>query len=358
MIRIHNDFTGGNICLKELRGNVAILQNELRDTEGDWFYWAFCVEGAAGQEITFSFGNHRIGYFGPAVSHDLCEWRWLGDCNGNSFTYRFGEKENKVYFAHHMLYHPDRFHALCESKGLHVSELCKSRKGRSVPCLTLGEGEASVVFTSRHHACESTGTYVLEGVIDELCSAPLADARILLIPFVDYDGVVDGDQGKSRSPHDHNRDYIDEPLYPEIRAIKQYVDTYGINYGFDLHSPWHKGGENDKIFIVRNRIDKIDRFDMFSKIFASEITKNSVSYAEANDHPPMTTWNQQPSSNFAYTMHMRPDCKLALSLESAYFGTADNRISQEKLIELGRCFARATKKYIEQTRSACFSNKK
>ena len=347
MIKIHNDFTGGNIRVKELSDTTVVLENELRDTEGTWFYWAFCVEGAQGRSLTFKLEPNRLGYFGPAVSHDLCEWHWLGECDGDSFTYSFAENESKVYFAHSMLYHPDRFARLCEKHGLVSDELCISRKGRSVPCLRIGEGERSIIFTARHHACESTGSYVLEGIIDELMHSPIQNSHILFVPFVDYDGVVDGDQGKSRIPHDHNRDYIDNPLYPEVRAIQKHAETYGCNYGFDLHSPWHRGGVNDKIFVVRNRTDKLDRYDRFSDIFESEITESSMSYSKENDFPPCYDWNQ-PSANFGYTMNTRPECVLAFSLESAYFGTPANKVSADRLIELGRCFVRAINKYFER----------
>ena len=69
-----------------------------------------------------------------------------------------------------------------------------------------------------------------------------------------------------------------------------------------------------------------------------------MKYSHTNDFPPLTAWNQ-PSANFAYTTNSHPDCRLAFSLESAYFGTEDDRVSGEKLVELGRCFARAVKKY-------------
>ena len=345
-MRIHGDFIGGNICVKEISGDTALLENQLRDTEGDWFYWAFCVEGAEGRTLTFKMQNNRLGYWGPAVSYDLEEWHWLDACDENSFTYTFGKDEKKVYFAHHMLYHPKRFDALCCNLNLNISELCKSRKERSVPCLHIGNDEKSVIFTARHHACESTGNYVLEGVIRELAKNPIDGARVLVVPFVDYDGVVDGDQGKSRAPHDHNRDYIEEPIYPEVRSICSHMNSYGCHYGFDFHSPWHKGGTNDKIFVVRNLIEKEAEFNLFSSIFESEISENSMKYRKENDYPPCTNWNQ-PSTSFGYTTNNRQECRLAFTLESAYFGTQDNKISGEKLVELGKCFARAVKKYIK-----------
>ena len=38
--------------LKQTEKDVY-LENQLRDTDKDWFYRAFCVENAAGKEITF-----------------------------------------------------------------------------------------------------------------------------------------------------------------------------------------------------------------------------------------------------------------------------------------------------------------
>ena len=339
-MKIHNGFTGGNISVNKTDGNNVYLKNELRDTAGDWFYWAFCVEDAQGKELTFHFEKTRLGYWGPAVSYDLQNWHWLDDCDGDSFTYRFAENETKVYFAHHMLYHPEKFFAFSKDKGLEITELCKSRKGRSVPCVRLGNGGISIILTARHHACESTGNYVLEGVLDELADSLPDDISVLCVPFVDYDGVIDGDQGKSRKPHDHNRDYIDNPIYPEVYAIKKYAEEYGCNYAFDFHSPWHKGDENDTIFIVRNCIEKNDRFEQFADILESAITENSMDYKKSNDHPPLTGWNQ-PSTSFAYTMCTKPECDIAFTLENTYFGTSQNKTSPKRLFELGKAFAKA-----------------
>ena len=59
---LHKDFLGGNIKVIEQKGNTFILENEIRDTKGDWFYWAFCVEGAENQTVTFKFNQaFRVG---------------------------------------------------------------------------------------------------------------------------------------------------------------------------------------------------------------------------------------------------------------------------------------------------------
>lgn len=341
---IHQNFVGGNIRVKARQGNHFFLENELRDTEGDWFYWAFCVENAEAGSFVFEMQKHRIGYFGPAVSTDLLHWEWLGAGEENSFTYTFKGGET-LYFAHHMLYHADRFASFAQAHGLELLELCKSLGGRSVPCVQMGEGEISIFLTARHHACESTGSYVLEGVLSELCEHPLENARIFAVPFVDFDGVMNGDQGKSRRPHDHNRDYTDAPIYPEVAAILAHAEKHGVNYGFDFHSPWHKGGENDWVFAVRNMEEKIWKNDRFAALLEGEMTEDCMRYRAANDHPPCIGWNK-PGPNFSRTMNLRPECDLAFTLESAYFGEADNIVSPERLISLGRAFARAMKRYI------------
>ena len=349
-MNIHQNFIGGNITVTKQTEKDVYLQNQIRDTNMDWFYWAFCVENAGGKEITFHMQPVRLGYWGPAVSHDLKTWHWLDSVDGDTFTYKFGKDENKVYFAHSMLYHPERFSELADELSLNTFELCKSRKGRGVPAYSFGDGQISIILTARHHACESTGSYVLEGVLRELSKNPIKNSRVLCVPFTDYDGVIDGDQGKARIPHDHNRDYLgNESIYPETSAIQSYADKFGCNYGFDFHSPWHNSGENDQIFIVRNSGEKLAQTEKFSRIFEKQITGNSMKYSSENDHQPMTGWNQ-PSTNFGFTMMHRPECEIAFSLECAYFGTEDNKISPEKMIELGRCYAKALKEYINDVK--------
>lgn len=343
---VHDNFIGGNIRILRREGNTYFLDSELRDTEGDWFYWAFCVENACGQTLTFRFPSMRLGYFGPAVSYDLDRWKWLGKCTDDSFTYTFGKDEKVVWFAHSMLYHPARFYRFAERAKLDVLELCRSDKGRIVPYVRLGCGNRKILLTARHHACESTGSYVLEGVLDGLLKGPLPDTEVICIPFVDFDGVMDGDQGKNRRPHDHNRDYISgqKSLYPEVCAIRVLAEK-GVEYAFDFHSPWHCGGENDTVFIVRPSAGKQREYDRFSEAFESSLNENALFYQRKNDHQPDTGWNSSKSENFSCYMSGVADAQLAFSLETAYFGTKDNVFTQSRAVETGRCFAVAMKEY-------------
>ena len=346
---IHKNFVGGNIKVVLQNDNDVYLENELRTTTSDWFYWAFCVEGAQGKEVTFHFQQNRLGYYGPAISYDLKSWRFLQKYEENEFTYTFNQDETKVYFAHSMLYHPDRFFEFAENRGLQIQEFCKSKKGRSVPCVTFGEGKRKILLTARHHACESTGNYQLEGVMSELLDNPILDTKFFVVPFVDMDGVVDGDQGKNRAPYDHNRDY--DPtipaIYPETAKIREYVDKNGCNYAFDFHSPWHKGSTNDYVFIVQKSIEKLDRLNAFAEIFEEETKDCKLRYYHKNDYPFMVNWNQPAPTSTSYVLP-RKENELAFSLETTYFGVNDSKVSQENMLEQGKCFAKALKRYIAE----------
>ena len=291
-IMIHSSFTGGNIEITGTSGDDIFVRNQIRDTMEDWFYWALCVEGAQGRTLTFHFDKKWIGYYGPAVSHDLNRWHWLGatDSSGarDSFSYTFAPEESRVYFAHDMLYHPARFESFCKERGLKPEVLCLSRGKRPVPFLSLGDGEETILLTARHHACEATGNYVLEGVVEELLERRLSGLRVVVVPFVDYDGVVRGDQGKSRAPWDHNRDYDPsrEALYPTVGAIREIAGRERIRYAFDFHSPWHLGGENDRVFIPLKHAASGKEDARFSELFERCVSPKALPYHASDNVAP------------------------------------------------------------------------
>lgn len=348
-MKIHKNFVGGNVKVISQTETEVIIENELRDTTEDWFYWAFCVEGAEKKTVTFHFQKHRLGYFGPAISYDLVNWHWLDSVDGNSFTYHFKDDEKKVYFAYNFLYHPDRFFRFAGEKKLEIKKLCDGYKGSEVPCVEFGSGDKSIIMTARHHACEATGSFVLEGVLDELLENPIDGYKIFCVPFVDYEGVIRGDQGKSRAPFDHNRDYdfVEPSIYPETAAIKKFVAENECSLSFDFHAPWFQGGQNDTVFIVQNNFDKLDRLNRFGEVLESCISEKSLKYYHKDDMPFMTGWNMGKGKGFSRYMTLRPETHLGFTLETTYAGLPDNAVTEEKLIELGHCFARAIKKYIE-----------
>jgi len=348
-MHIHPHFIGGNIAVEKLEDHVVYVERELRDTEGDWFYWAFCVEDAAGMTLTFRFPSScRVGRFGPAVSHDLENWHWLDrPCTGDSFTYTFGPEEKRVYFAHNMLYPMDRFRRFCDVHQLKMETICRSVRGRDLPAVRFGSGDTWILLTARHHACESTGSYVLEGVLETLCSSLPAGYAVLAVPYVDYDGVLDGDQGKNRNPHDHNRDYIDQPIYASVDYIMQFGRTHTVAYTMDLHSPWHQGAQNDHVFLYLGNPDLLPRARRFSAFFREESAALPMVYDGTCDHEPSPDWKNIMTHACQNHFGRLPASRLSMTLETPYFGLEESKVSQDGLVALGNAFGRALLRCLE-----------
>lgn len=346
MVKISKRFPGGNIKVLSQTDHTVYLDVELRDTQGDWFYWAFKVSGAEGQTLKFVFTNDYVGYFGAAISYDLKEWKWQYDHqghNGNTFTYTFGKDEKEVHFAHNFVYTAERFYEFARTNGIKTEVLALTKKGREIPFVKFGEGKKHIMLTSRHHACESTGSYVLEGVLKELYNNPIPDTTVFCVPMVDLDGVVDGDQGKNRAPYDHNRDYDieKEPIYSSTKEICKYANENNVVMAADFHSPWHLGDINDKVVLVKNSINGEDDINAFSDILEEKITPDSLKYFAKDNMPANQDWNWDNASSFNKYIARQKGCRVAVVVETCYFGEQDNIFSDAKAVEFGKCFAEA-----------------
>lgn len=348
-MKIHADFECGNIRFLREEGQDIYLQNEMRGTaRTSQYYWAFCVEGAAGRTLTFHLNEEWVGPLGAAVSHDLIDWHWTESRDdGGTFTYTFGENEDRVYFAHDLVYTPTRLFTVLGELGIRTETFCLTNKGREVPCFRIGEGKRNMVLASRHHSCESSGNYVLEGMIREYLSAPIPDTSLLVVPMVDYDGVCEGEQGKGRAPYDHNRDYVTDCIYPETGAIMAYAKDRKIPYAFDFHAPSHCVGRSNRVFVVRKFPALTERFDTFGRLLEKYSGGDAMGYDMAYDVAPNSGWNKDETPTFSTFFNVRPECELALTLEVTHFGREEDRVTAEKLLGTGRAFCRAVAQFMQ-----------
>ncbi|MDD4872160.1 MAG: M14 family zinc carboxypeptidase [Kiritimatiellae bacterium] len=304
------NFPGGNIIVDKIKANgsqagkgqsfIVHLRPDLRDTPKYWFFWNFQVKSAQGYKIKFVFKPAVVGSRGPAVSVDEGKtWRWLSDANSpaDHFVYTFAKNESNVRFCLGMYYmqsHWDRFIADYKNRpGMNISVLCKSRKNRDVELARFGNPDAKfgILLTCRHHSCEMVPNYALEGIIHEVFSGSddgkwlMANVDFIVVPFVDKDGVEDGDQGKNRRPHDHNRDYVDE-IYPEVRAIKALITPLAENKQFaviDMHCPGCRG--NDEVTYFYEPYTQKLRVQLreFCQILQKKQASGTMNYKETNN---------------------------------------------------------------------------
>ncbi len=291
-LKIDISFPGGNVFIEDINGFEVRLAKDLRNSSGDWFYWSFRARFDTPGTYRFTFaGQNSVGPRGAAVSYDNgFTWDWLGaesKCGGHSgfmYTHESG-KGNPVIFCMGMQYqqiHLESFLARHkDSPFLAVSELARTRKNRSVELLHLEDktksGQQKVFLSCRHHCCEMMASYVLEGILeaflkDDETGKALRERFIVdAVPFVDKDGVIDGDQGKNRIPHDHNRDYGERPLYPEIAAVQHLLLEAPRRFVIDLHCPWIHSGCNETIYLVGPEDKGMEeKVQSFSRILEKE----------------------------------------------------------------------------------------
>jgi len=258
-ITINTEFPGGNVLVQKNAGATVYIAPDLRGHQ-PWFYWYFEATAARPGRVSFVFSAELsgpeplpVGMQGPAVSLDLGKtWRFAGadHVKENSFFYDFKKEGQKVRFAMTVPYVQSDLDAFLKrhagNEHLTADALTRSRKGRPVELLQIGKPGPDVdpvLFTARHHACEAMASFVLEGFM----RAALSDSPegvdfrkryvLYVVPFVDKDGVEEGDQGKTRNPHDHDRDYGEGSIYPEVDAVEKLIDSKDIRFYVDFHCP-------------------------------------------------------------------------------------------------------------------------
>jgi hypothetical protein len=368
-IRVDASFPGGNIVVDSIAGDTVTLHQDLRDTAGNWFYWYFRVRGAAGRTLWFDFSeSNPIGMRGPALSLDGGKsWSWLGTnaVEGRSFTCAFprGTREARLCFAIPYLESnlKDFLRRHRRDRNLKVETLCETPKGRRVELLRLGRldgrAEQCVLLTCRHHACEMIASYSLEGIMEAVLDTKEGrrlreQVEFFVVPFMDKDGVEEGDQGKNRKPHDHNRDYDGESLYASVRSVRELVarrlGSRKIAFALDMHCPHIRGPHNEVIYFVGGP-DQEDwaRVGEFAR--ALETTQRGpLRYRAADNLPYGQAWNtaEGPASSFGRWAAAQPNVRVGTSIEIPYANVGETTVTAENARAFGHDLARALAQYL------------
>jgi hypothetical protein len=371
-VEVDAAFPSGNIIVEKIEADTVTLKQDRRDTAEWWFYWHFRVRGAAGRTLTFKFTDgDPIGVRGPAVSLDEGEtWTWLGTKHvaKTSFTYTFAPEANAVRFSFAMPYTEADWRKFLARIGgnpaLKADTLCQSRKGRAVERLHVGKLDAvaphRVLVTCRHHCCEMMASYSVEGLIEAVLAKDAdgewlrSNVELAVIPFVDKDGVEQGDQGKNRRPHDHNRDYGENGIYPETRAIREFAPAWSggkLRVALDLHCPWIRGQYNEFVYIVgSSKPETWEQQQRFGGILEKAQT-GPLGYRAADNLPFGKSWNTDANfkaglscARWAGTL---PGVKLAASFEIPYANANGNDVNAASARAFGRDLGKALRKYLE-----------
>lgn len=364
------EMPAGNIVCERVEGDHVYVRQERRGSTAWWFYWAFRVRGAEGRTLTVHFvDGEPVGTRGPAVSADGgLSWRWA-DTNftTRSFSYAFAPEAHEVRFAFGMVYTQrdwERFLARhAGSPFLCRERLAVTRKGRDVEQVRVGclapAPRFRVLVTARHHCCEMMASDVLEGLVDGVLADDEAgrwlreNVAFLVVPFVDKDGVEDGDQGKNRAPRDHNRDYNGTSVHVETAALRARVPAWScgqLDVALDLHCPFIRGEHNECVYQVGSSDAAVwAQQQVFGRLLeASE--HNALRYRQSDDLPYGKSWNT--GANFAQGMSCThwaaglPGVRLAGSLEIPYATAGGTAVDAASARRFGRGVAAALRGYL------------
>ena len=370
------DHSGGNIVVTRRAGRVFSVRPDLRDTTTQWFYWYFRVRGAPGQDLRFQFPADMpvMSVRGPAFSRDGGQnWHWLGGdaVAGNGFSYCFGPAETETHFSMGMPYTEDDLHRFLAGRApsplLAMEPHCLSRHGRTVERLRFGCNAASpphrVAITCRHHCCEMMANYVLEGLIDAVTGEGSEsgwlkeNVAFAALPFVDKDGVEEGDQGKNRAPHDHGRDY-GEKRYPAVAGWCRFLSRWSnehLDLGLDLHCPFIRGGNSEHIHLVGVQSEPVWRKQRRFGRVLERCRRGPLPYRTENAVPFGTAWNvpanYRQGMTFGGWLQGRFPTGLPLTIEVPYADADGVAVDARSAREFGRDLAVAVATYLRSVKT-------
>lgn len=338
-VEIDSNFPGGNIEIVEKHGGLVQLKPRL-DGGRDWFYWCFAATAKNPGKVEFQFppalANHKngaVGFQGPAVSYDDgATWDWMGTdsaiVQGRSFSYTFEKAGETVRFSSTIPYLQPEFDAFAErhkaNPHFKMSMLNRTPKGRHVELVQIGEPHSDatpVLFTCRHHAGETIASFFLEGFMDSaLSDSPEGNAFrekyvLYVVPFVDKDGCEDGDQGKGRTPHDHNRDYgPTPPIYPTVQAVMQLGKEASIRAAIDFHCPTLVYSDHQVIYFVGGKEHPIGNLAKVTEL--ADHMKSE--FPEGGPTGPMVwleDWSDDRAALCSGYFAGQPGCEIAATIE-------------------------------------------
>ncbi|HDS74822.1 MAG TPA: hypothetical protein ENN56_04695, partial [Firmicutes bacterium] len=120
-------------------------------------------------------------------------------------------------------YGPDELATLLTdtNRAFSIDTIGVSQHGRPIPRLSNDAGSpggkrAGIFLMARQHSGETTGSWVLDGMLREFARHGDRAPLVWAIPFSNLDGVIEGDYGKDPFPWDLNRAWSSPAMRHEI----------------------------------------------------------------------------------------------------------------------------------------------
>ncbi len=318
-LEVSTDFAGGSavIVSVDTPSQSAHIQPEVHRDRG-WPCWWYCrLDGlSVGKPVQVTVSANRAPFRSQevlnhtwllpdraAISGDNITWKHSSqaDKHDGSATYTFHADSETMWIAWGPPFLPTHAEALLRKiaaavPDAKVFQLARTRGDRPVYGIRFGTPPAgsakssAIWIQARQHAWEAGSSWVAQGFLNWAASDdPIAvglrnRTTICVVPIMDVDSVAGG---KASVPRDHNRDWDDQPVYPEVRAAQAQIKQLHNSGRFDLFVDLHNPGPGDRNTAIAPNLNQV---------FESGLPKSMVDAKDSfqTDCPCTRFWNGMP----------------------------------------------------------------
>ncbi len=269
---------------------------------------------------------------------------------------------NRVSAAFCFPYGPPHLEATLADTG-DVWERCVigvTTGGRPLPRLRLrgdhSESRAGLYLSARQHSGESPGSWVLDGILRFLADDS-DEARqigrlldVWVCPFVDLDGVVEGNYGKDALPWDFNRAWEPMPMRSAVHAImadlRRFRERTSSRLLVDLHGPGHS---TPGVYVQLPRAERPELQMQGAQEFASDLADSFPelhAIACAHETNYASRWNKLATiASWAWDTLGETQ---AVSVETSYQRLVDEPLYPDDYRRIGRRVLRAAHAWLQR----------
>jgi len=279
-LNISTDFDGGSAEVKTVDSAAGVIHIHPAVHSGHGWpcWWYLRVDGLkASQPLTLRVSQNPKPYRGSKVlsrawsqpsrasmSKDNVNWNQTSEYqrDGDVVSYHIKAPSETIWMAWGPPFLSSHADALLKKIAASLPQaerfdLARTRGDRPVRGIRIGGGTRDQPATygvwvqARQHAWEAGSSWVGRGFIEWAASDDPAAVRlrnvatVYYIPIMDVDSVAIGAGGKDAIPRDHNRDWSNTPIYPEVAAAQDTIRALNKAKQFDVFLDLHNPGANE-----------------------------------------------------------------------------------------------------------------
>jgi len=257
-IQISFIFDSGNIKVNSIE-DYSNIRLEIRpDNNSEYYQWFhFRVTGAKGVPLKIVLTNASKAAFpdgwlnyNACVSVDRKTWLRVAETSyrGGELIIEHTPSSNCIYFSYFEPYPLERHNDFLAEAATHnnvkLYSLGESAQGRSMDCLSVGNGKKNIWIIARQHPGETMAEWWMEGFItrllnrnDKVSSELLQKSKFFMVPNMCPDGSFTGNLRTNWCGANLNREWNNASLNfsPEVYWTIKAMDNNKPSLCMDVH---------------------------------------------------------------------------------------------------------------------------